>query len=267
MKARWIVGVDGSVESRAALVWALRHRSLVDADVTVVLASDLPTPLARQELDSAISDLVGDLAVERSVVGRSPGRALIDAAGVADGAAIVVGRRGSGGGWHFGLGSTSRYCVTHATVPTIVVPTGWEGSDLRRVVVGFDGSAHSAAALRWALDLATPDTKVSAIMAVEVAPWLTPDIVRTRLADEVASERRRLTNAVDAADPGQTAIRQIVVRGARPALSDACADADLVVLGRRGAGGLSSIVIGSVSTWMLDAASVPVAVVPDRSGI
>lgn len=264
MNARWIVGVDGSPESRDALRWALRHRTLLGAELTIVFASRDTAANAGHALAPAVADLVGDVDVEYLTVDRSPGRALIEAADGRDDAAIVIGRRGSGGGWRFGLGSTSRYCVTHATVPTIVVPARWEERDLERVVVGFDGSAHAAAALRWALELAPAASTVTAAMAIEIAPWLTPEIVEARLGDEVETERRRLVAAIDAADPEHIAAREIVVRGARPALSDAGNHADLLVVGQRGAGAVSSLVVGSVSTWILDAAVVPVAVVPTR---
>lgn len=263
MNARWIVGVDGSIESRAALTWALHQGERIGADLTVVYASHDSTATADVALDAMVGDLGDDLHIERLVVGRSPGRALVVAGADAD--AIVVGRRGSGGGWGFGLGSTSRYCVTHASVPTVVVPIGWDGRDVQQVVIGFDGSEHSAAALRWAIDFAPADAAITAVLAIEIAPWLAPEIVEERLADEVTAERLRLLEAIQSVDPDAAAERRVVVRGARPALDDACEHADVVVLGRRGAGALSSLIVGSVSTWMLDAASVPVVVVPTPS--
>lgn len=279
VNARWIVGVDGSLGSRSALAWALRESDRVGAELAVVHAYGSPinarvrsvvgaaddrdsraATSALDELDTSISDLVGRRRVECVVADRPPGKALVEAGADAD--VIVVGRHGIGGGWRETIGSVSRYCVTHATVPTVVVPLDWNRGDIDDVVIGFDGSKHAAAALQWAMAFAPADARLRAVIAIELAPWLSPDIVEERLADELAAERRRLTDAIDAADTAQIVEREIIVRGARPALARAAEQADLVVLGRRGAGTIASLVIGSVSTWMIEGATRPVAVIP-----
>ncbi len=58
------------------------------------------------------------------------------------------------------------------------------------------------------------------------------------------------------------ASRNFVLHGPRQALAESLVDADLVVVGPRGIGGLARTVLGSVTTWLLHDAACPVAIVP-----
>ena len=100
------------------------------------------------------------------------------------------------------------------------------------------------------------------MIALEVAPWLRSDVIEDRLAAELRDEEARLRDLIDATDPDGRARRDVVVRGARPALARAAKHADLVVLGAHGAGRVANALMGSVSTWMLDASSHPTVIVP-----
>lgn len=279
MGERWIVGVDGSFGSRSSLAWALLHSSTRDAEITVVHAHHQgaaarvlsavhagreldpgATGSALHELDASIADIVGDRAIERRVISGPPGRALLNAA--SDATLVIVGRHGAGGSWQQALGSVSRHCVIHSSVPTVVVPTDWVQRPTKEIVVGFDGSENSAAALRWAVDFADSDAVVRALVAIEIAPWLQSDVVQEHLGEELRVEETRLRGLLDQADPSGLIEREVVVRGARPALARAAETADLVVLGARGTGRFTSKLLGSVSTWMLDASAQPIIVVP-----
>lgn len=279
MSEHWIVGVDGSFGSRSALEWALANAPLHDAEITVLHAHHQgaaarvlsavhagrdaesgTTGTALHELDAAIADLVGDRAIERRVIRGHAGRALLEAAGSAT--LLIVGRHGAGSAWQHGLGSVSRHCVLHATTPTVVVPTDWDHRMTDDIVVGFDGSQNAAAALRWAIAFANGHAEVRALVAIEIAPWLRSDIIEERLADELREERSRLIGLLDQVEPDGAARREVVVRGARPALARAAETADLIVVGAHGSGRFSSAVLGSVSTWMLDASTRPTVVVP-----
>lgn len=139
---RIVVGIDGSEEALHALRWAGGLARDVGAEVEVVAAYQYtpvtvgspwvaPVPVvgshemrdaANAVLDDAVSKAdCGEVVVERTVAeGPAPAR-LRDRAGDAD--LLVVGSRGHGGFAGLLLGSVSRSCLTHATRPTLVVPS------------------------------------------------------------------------------------------------------------------------------------------------
>jgi nucleotide-binding universal stress UspA family protein len=162
----------------------------------------------------------------------------------------------------------SRYCVTHADAPVVVVPVEAPLGAVSSIVVGFDGSDHAAAALRWALDFAGDAAGdavgVRAVAAIEVAPWVDEELSRDRFADQIEAEQQRITDALDAIDPGGRAERSIVLQGPRQALAEAQPGADLLVVGTRGHGVIAAGLLGSVSSWLLHDSTVPVVVVPNR---
>lgn len=279
MTNRWVVGVDGSPGSGAALDWAIAHAGSRVADVAVVRTYNQPAASrvlesvvhreggepnaatnARHELDVFIGDVKDAGHLDRIVIEGPPGKSLIAAS--EDAALLIVGRHGANSSWQRALGSVSRYCAIHSPVPIVVVPTDWDHRPTKRIVVGFDGSDHASAALQWAFAFAEPTTSITALIALEVAPWLRSDVIEDRLAAELRDEEGRLRDLIDAADPDGRARRDVVVRGARPALARAAEHADVVVLGAHGAGRVANALMGSVSTWMLDASSHPTVIVP-----
>lgn len=268
MSERWIIGSDGSNESLAARRWAVQQSA--GRPVRITSVQIVPRRLGRHLLTGIVQRLRGRTAqpsesavdddVDVRVVRGHAGRALVDAATGAS--LLVVGRHGAGGGWRDALGSVSRYCVTHSPAPTAVVPVGARDRPVGRIVVGFDGSANGFAALHWALGFAGDrDVDVSALIAIEIAPWLQEDLVQLRLGDELDAERERLLGLLAEADRAGRARADVTVRGPKPALADAADAADLVVVGARGTGPM--VGLGSVSTWLLDASPCPVVVVPD----
>ncbi len=281
MTKHWIVGVDGS--SVDALRWAVEHAPSRGADVTALTAFHVPAVMALMtakrgfgvdelglaataghDLDLAIADVASDTVVTPLVVEGQPAHVLVDAAAAAD--ALIVGQRGSGELRRHRLGSVSRYCATHSTVPVVVVPPEWTPHPhldrSNRIVVGFDGSDNAAAALRWALDFADSDAAIEVVAAMDVAPWLDERDTRDRFPDEVAELEQTLTAAIDAVDVDHRTERSLVLDDPRHALGEAAGSADLIVVGARGHGVLAVEFLGSVSTWMLQDSLVPLVVVP-----
>jgi nucleotide-binding universal stress UspA family protein len=280
MAARWVVGIDGSDVAVDALRWAVAHGEQHGAHITALGAFHVPAIMAvftakrgfgvdelgleataGHDVDTAI-EAAGGSGVEASVVEGQAQHVLVDAAGDAD--LLVLGRTGSGDLRHHLLGSVSRYCVTHSTVPVVVVPPGPPSRSDGSIVVGFDGSEPSLDALRWALDFAGDSATVRVVAAIEVAPWVDLDLTRHVFGNEIDEEEQRIRASLDAVDPDGRTERSIVLSGPREALAEAQADADLVVVGTRGRGLVAAGLIGSVSTWLLHEATVPVAVVPGR---
>lgn len=282
MTVRWIVGIDGSHAAVDALRWAVGHGADRGADVTAIGAFHVPALMAAftakrgfgvdeiglaattgHDVDVAIETVAeAGVDVHPLVLEGQAQHVLVDASVDAD--LMVIGRTGSGELRHHLLGSVSQYCVTHSHAPVAVVPNGVAAATTGSIVVGFDGSDHGADAVRWALDFAGDRASVRVVAAIEVAPWVDEALTRERFGNEIDAEERRITEALDAIDPGGRAQRSIVMMGPRQALAEAQEAADLVVVGTRGRGLVAAGLLGSVSTWLLHDSALPVVVVPGR---
>ena len=282
MNDTWIVGIDGSPDACAALSWTTEFVAAVGSGAIVpVTAWHVPLPITALagrrpiEVDRMGLQAEAELLVASTVDEVDDPKAMIGPAEVVEGhpapvllgrsgpdSVVVVGRRGISDFKHRLLGSVSQYVATHASGPVVVVPSTWSGRPCRTIVVGFDGSDHAIAALRWALEVAPADAEVTALMAIDVIPWLRPELVEQRYPAEVAAAEERIRAAIDDVDPEQKVRREVVLHGARQALTEASGEADLVVVGPRGIGGVARAVLGSVTTWLLHDAPCPVAVVP-----
>jgi nucleotide-binding universal stress UspA family protein len=285
MTAHWIVGIDGSEAAIAALRWTVGQGAHRDVEITALGTYHVPAIMAMftakrgfgvdelglaatagHDVDLAIEAVTGSAAatvpVQPLVIEGQAQHVLVDASVDAD--LLTVGRTGAGDLRHHVLGSVSRYCVTHAHAPVVVVPVDASPGAVSSIVVGFDGSDHAGAALRWALDFAGDTASVRAVAAIEVAPWVDEELSRDRFGDQIEAEQQRITEALDAVDPEARAERSIVLQGPRQALAEAQPGADLVVVGTRGHGLIAAGLLGSVSTWLVHDSTVPVVVVPNR---
>ncbi|MDT0305195.1 universal stress protein [Streptomonospora wellingtoniae] len=297
---RIVVGVDGSPSSGAALDWAGRAAAgrgmgllLVHALSMSVLAAPFgqtirvaPSPELTawaerllREAAGRVAEALPDLEVETRITSLDPAPALLSAARTA--AMVVVGSRGLGGFASVLLGSVSIRVSAHAPCPVAVVPAPVEedeaaGEARRTVVVGMDSSPDADAALRFALDhafrigarlVAVHALAVPAPMDAEAftASAFTAD--REFAAARADKQVRTMVEEARSADTADVPVRVAVVEDhpARALLAEG-AGADLVVVGSRGRGGFSGLVLGSVSQAVLHHAPVPVAVVRPRSG-
>ena len=287
MSTQWIVGIDGSDHARTALRWAAVH-AVGRTDQLVALSSyHVPVSLsllmakrafdvdrlgleatAAHEIDVTIDAVIDDRdpgvpCVPRVVAGH-PGPTLVEQAADAD--LLVLGQRGAGEVRHTVLGSVSRYCSTHAHTPIVVVPHDWSDGECRSIAVGFDGSANAARALRWALDFAPADARITVIIAIEVTPWLEDDLVRARFPEEVERETARLLAKLAAVTVDDDRVHhEVVLQDAREALIEAAGTCDLLVVGARGHGAFTTMLLGSVTNWILHNALCPIAVIPQPS--
>jgi nucleotide-binding universal stress UspA family protein len=176
---------------------------------------------------------------------------------------LVVGSQGRSGLSGVVLGSVSRQCATHATVPVVVVPPEVASTPVKHVVVGFDGSRNARAAVRWALAFSNADADIVVVQSVELAPWMDEAGVRERFPVEVDKALAEFETELAELDPGGRARRTFKLQDARQALAEAASGADLVVLGARGHRRFAATLLGSVSTWMLHGASCATVIVPD----
>jgi nucleotide-binding universal stress UspA family protein len=144
-------------------------------------------------------------------------------------------------------------------------------SDGKRIVVGLDGSDESRSALRWAVaEAAIWDADLDVVHAWDL-PFVTvpPPMNVGHPADFEALQQTAgalLDTEVEAArvhnGPSPRQVEKILVRDtASRALLDTAKGADLLVVGSRGRGGFSGLLLGSVSNQCVHHAPCPVAVV------
>jgi nucleotide-binding universal stress UspA family protein len=135
----------------------------------------------------------------------------------------------------------------------------------RPVVVGVDGSAAAAAALRWALDEAC--CRARPLRIVHAAEQAHSDAFIRANPVFVAEEREADERILDAAvEHARTAAPGVDICGVREVgepsavlLAQARA-AEIVVLGSRGRGGFSGLLLGSTSLKVAMRAACPVVV-------
>ena len=140
---------------------------------------------------------------------------------------------------------------------------------MKRIVVGVDGSAGSAAAFAWALQQAeVTGSDVTAVLAYSYELWWIDGGAdyEPKIIEHKAREARRKLDEILAAwvpDSTHVTVHPLVVEGhATTALLEAAREADLLVVGTRGRGELAGLLLGSVSQRCAERASCPVVVVP-----
>ncbi|MER7505047.1 universal stress protein [Nonomuraea pusilla] len=142
----------------------------------------------------------------------------------------------------------------------------------RTIVVGFDGSEPSLDAVNWAgREAALREATLHIVHAV--ARW-TPDVLLVPEpsgwdVEAEAAARRQLEEAALRARAGRPHLpvtTDLAAGSAAEALIAAAEGADLLVVGSRGRGGFTALLLGSVSRHVATRAPCPVAVVPQPRG-
>ena len=143
---------------------------------------------------------------------------------------------------------------------------------MKTIVVGVDGSPGSQVAVEFAAREAAAHGAVLRL----ISAWEIPTAVLaggggvpTEVYDNFAAEARtRLEEAagqVRAIAPAVTVEQKVVEGHAGNMLVEEAETADLVVIGRRGHGGLTEFLLGSISHQVADHAKCAVVIVP-RAG-
>jgi nucleotide-binding universal stress UspA family protein len=131
-----------------------------------------------------------------------------------------------------------------------------------QVVAGIDGSPHSAAALRWALQEAEDRRgEVTALFAWQV-PFLSfPGAFEREQLETMAKEF--LVETVSAVAPRPAVPLRTVVAEGDPtqSLIEAAKGADLLALGTRGHSPVAGLLLGSVCQAVAAVSSCPVVLV------
>lgn len=293
-----LVGYDGSPVSKVALNWAAETAKQQGKRLTVLFCVDLSMmpafpaydgAAALPELeDSARAVLEEGVELAAVVVGRdavqplsaigSAAAELVVASKDAD--LVVTGSRGRGRLLAGLLGSTSYAVTAHAHCPAVVVrvPDGANGEvevprpDAQHaVIVGLDDSDASERALEMAAEIAAGAGATLRLVTVarmgNVDSWAYAEDAHGG-TEESRAVREQAEGILQRAEAH--------VRGSRPdlplepevlygepghVLGELAVNAGLVVVGSRGRGGFTGLLLGSVSHTVIHEAPCPVMVV------
>jgi nucleotide-binding universal stress UspA family protein len=294
--AEIVVGVDGTEASERALRVALREASVLGDHVRALhswrvlpYAGAVPglgydiTPLALEDRSSWAEEFLGevvekaqlemglgDIAVVRDARAGDAGTDLVQAAMLAD--LIVLGTRRHGSFASAVVGSAANYVLHHAPCPVMVVPaaTGpvkaWT-----RVVVGVDGSDCGDSALRWAAGRARanqcPLLVVHAWQLIANPDWFgAPPASAEQYGKQVDSWLHEHVDEVLSDHHDLTVEVRAVQDFAAAALLAATGPEDLLVVGSRGRGSFTHLMLGSVAMQCAHHARSAVAVLRAGTG-
>ncbi|AWN30550.1 universal stress protein [Streptomyces sp. NEAU-S7GS2] len=287
MKDLVTIGLDGTLQSLSAALWAAREAELRQARLRLLHAWIPPAPQptrappgeAAQDYrpdritDEARAVVVSShpgLPVDVSLVPGDPLDALAKAAEQSD--LLVLGSRGLGAAARFTLGEIGLELVTRTAVPTVLVRAQQDtpariGSS--SVAVGV--SLHAACDGLLAFAFETAARRAIALRAVHGRRLCAYAYNRGGGVDRTAAEESLQIARHELAAvlrpwrgkfPDVHVDEQVILESPAPALLHGTANAELLVVGRRHRGHLLPPRIGHVVQAAVHHAPCPVAIVP-----
>ncbi|MFI6935813.1 universal stress protein [Streptomyces sp. NPDC050287] len=279
-----VVGVDPDPSKRLALAWAVDEADRRGLPVRLVHAQGVPTGGYRtgearpswEEWNRTLHE-AGAETLKEAVAFVESRRPTVEVSTVlAEGEPAWVLREEARnaslvvvGSWHlstrremFTSASVALPLSAHAPCPVVVVPDPEHVTqDPAYFVVGVDGSPHAAAAVDMAFEEAALRGAVLRALYVWHPPLLgVPD------EDAAVRECRRVLSETvagrTATHPGVELHHEVVLGHPVRVLTEASEHALGLVVGTRGHGGFTGMLLGSVSQGVLHHAHCPVIAVP-----
>ena len=143
----------------------------------------------------------------------------------------------------------------------------------KKILIALDGSKSSLTALDYALHLAKQDkAELHIITAAEplpplagegIAPSYMPEY-QEDLFNNLQKMQKTQVEKIKKQYPDLKIKAEVKEGRASHVIKEAAQDADLIVIGHRGHGGLLSWVLGSVAKQIVDECTAPVLVVKDK---
>jgi nucleotide-binding universal stress UspA family protein len=141
---------------------------------------------------------------------------------------------------------------------------------MNKVLLAVDGSECSDRAVRWVIGIVSSMNKPAEVHLVTVQPAIREGLIRNFVSndaietyqreegDKSLSSARRLLDAA-----GIAHVPHILLGPVGSAIGDFAAQngCDGIVMGTRGLGGVTGLVLGSVATQVLQVATVPVTLI------
>ncbi|MGW0231437.1 universal stress protein [Actinopolymorpha singaporensis] len=279
-----VVGVDGSESALDAAAWAAGEAALHDVPLRIVhgfaeSVLRVPTGLWGTDTEDRLRSHASLLVREAAAITRAAAPAVAVSTAVVrdfplpllagesrDASYVVVGAAGHSAVGDMVAGSTAVSLVARAQAPVAIVrgiaPTE---RDDRLVIVGVDGSPLAAAALRVGVQEAT--VRRGRLLAVHVVHHHPSRSTQSATGD-TSNGHGLLTDALSGWRHRFPKLRiedQLMVGHPGGVLVRLSNRAGLIVVGARGLGGFTGMLLGSVSQTLLHHAHCPLVTVSPAS--
>jgi len=286
---RIVVGVDFSEPGLAAARWAA-SRLAPDANIILCNVVNMPQPpaflralvppiedqvevalLGAETRLNELGAIIGD-RVEAVVRSGRPAEEICALADEREVDLIVVGEHGARRGLWNVLGSTAEHLIRMSRTP-VLLARGLSDEVPARILAPVDHSEFTAPVLEWAGFLARRfDAKVMAFHSISKSYFASLRMTSSTLKvaeierEFVEASRTWLAQAVkEAGIEDRVGATDAVIGDPSYEILAAAKrlDADMIVLGGRGAGAISHALLGSVARAILRGAALPVLVVTE----